>query len=319
MKKLLYAMSAAAIIALAACNVSYKTTPSGMKYKILTGKVVGADTMGVAVKAGDIIKFKFKFSIPELSDSVFKNAYDVMPQYTMVDTSARTKMTFLEIFPQLKTGDSAEVIISIDSIIAKAPGQSLPPFMTKGRHVKATISVMNVFKEEKDAKADIDKEQAKAKVVADVKLKKAAADLDKYIADKGIKAIKTKGGVYIVLENPGDISQKADSGKQVSIKYTGSLLSGGVFDSNIDSTVSGHTEPYSFTVGQQGAIVGLEEAMPYFGKGAKGVVYIPAALGYGEREQGEKLPAFSNLKFDIQVLDVKPGGAAPAMPAMPGR
>lgn len=308
MKRLFFAFSAAAILGLAACNnVNYKTTPSGMKYKIMTGKVVGADTMGVQANPGDIIKFKFKFSIPELGDSVWRNAYDMMPQYTKVDTSARTRMTFLEIFPQLKSGDSAEVIISVDSIIKQGgPNQGLPPFMTKGRHVKATVSILNVFKDEKTAQADVTKERAKQQAVSEVKLKKAAADLDKYIKDKGLKAVKTKSGAYVVIDEPGDISKKADSGMTATIKYTGSLLDGKVFDSNIDSSVAGHTEPLPIAIGEHRSIVGMDEGLRLFGKGAKGTIYIPAELGYGDRDQGDKIPAYSNLKFDVQVLDVTP-------------
>lgn len=312
MKKLLFAFSAAAVLGLAACNVNYKTTPSGMKYKILPGKVVGADTMGVKAAVGDIIKFKFKFSIPELQDSVWRDAYDMMPQYTKVDTSARTKMTFLEIFPQLKSGDSAEVIISVDSIIKQGgPNQGLPPFMTKGRHVKATVSILNVFKDEAAAQADVTKERTKQEAVASEKLKQATADLDKYIKDKGLKAVKTKSGAYVVIDEPGDISKKADSGMTATIKYTGSLLSNGEpFDSNIDSTIAGHTEPLPIAIGEHRSIAGMDEGLRLFGKGAKGAIYIPAELGYGDRAQGDKIPAYSNLKFDIQVLDVTPSDTA---------
>lgn len=310
MKRSIYALSAAALIALASCNVNYKTTPSGMKYKILSGKATGADTVGVAAKAGEIIKFKFKFTIPELNDTIWRNGYDMAPQYTKVDTSARTKMTFMEIFPKVKSGDSAEVLISIDSIIpqAQAQGQQLPPFMTKGRHVKVLFSVLNVFSDEKEAQADMKKEQDKEKALAGVKLKAAASDLDKYIKDKGIKATKTASGAYVAIETPGDISQKADSGTIVSVKYTGRVLGGEVFDSNIDSTVSGHTDPIEFPVGQHRVIQGWDEAMPYLGKGGKGTIYVPAELGYGERPSG-KIPAFSNLVFDVRVVDVKPADA----------
>ncbi|SEA18974.1 FKBP-type peptidyl-prolyl cis-trans isomerase [Arachidicoccus rhizosphaerae] len=312
MKKLIFACSAAAILGLAACNVNYKTTPSGMKYKILSGKVIGADTMGVQAAPGDIIKFKFKFTIPELGDTVWRNAYDMMPQYTKVDTSARVKMTFLEIFPQLKSGDSAEVVISVDSIIKQGgPNQGLPPFMTKGRHVKAIVSILNVFKDEASAQKDVTKERTKQQAVSEEKLKKATADLDKYIKDKGLKATKTKSGAYVVIDEPGDISKKADSGMTATIKYTGSLLSSGKpFDSNIDSTIAGHTEPLPIAIGQHRSIQGMDEGLRLFGKGAKGTIYIPAELGYGDRDQGDKIPAFSNLKFDIQVLDVTPSDSA---------
>jgi FKBP-type peptidyl-prolyl cis-trans isomerase FkpA len=70
-------------------------------------------------------------------------------------------------------------------------------------------------------------------------------------------------------------------------------------------TAFGHTDPLEFVAGTGGVIAGWDEAITYFNKGGKGKVYIPAMLGYGGNAQGEKLPAFSDLIFEIEVLDVK--------------
>lgn len=313
MKKLLYALAGTALIAFSACNMNYKTTKSGMKYKIFTAKATGADTLGLAVHAGDIAKFEFKYTLPENKDSVLRDSYSQMPVFGKVDTSAMSEMTIMEIIPMMKTGDSAEVLISCDSIIAKSPAGQSAPFLKKGQHIKAVVSLLNVFKDEATAKADAQKEQEKAQLRDAGKLKEAGLQLDKYIADKGIKAVKTKNGVYIVLDKPGDISLKADSGMEASINYTGSLLDGTKFDSNTDSTFN-HKEPIQVEVGAHRTIEGWDEALPYFGKGAKGKIYVPAALAYGSRPAGEKIKPFSNLVFDIEVLDVKKASAAPEQP-----
>jgi len=62
------------------------------------------------------------------------------------------------------------------------------------------------------------------------------------------------------------------------------------------------------------AIQGWDDALPYFGKGGQGKIYIPAALGYGARQASATLLPYSNLVFDIQVLDVKKA-EAPQHPA----
>jgi FKBP-type peptidyl-prolyl cis-trans isomerase len=38
-------------------------------------------------------------------------------------------------------------------------------------------------------------------------------------------------------------------------------------------------------------------------KGEKGVLYIPYYLGYGERQAGEKIAPFSNLMFEVELID----------------
>src|SRR4030095_11931824 len=117
--------------------------------------------------------------------------------------------------------------------------------------------------------------------------------------------IKTTTGACAVLDNPGDQSLKADSGKLVTVMYKGYLQSNGkVFDTNMDTT-KGHTDPIQVAVGSRRSIAGWKEALPYLGKGAKGKILVPAMLGYGPQDQGSEIPAFSNLIFDVEILNVE--------------
>jgi FKBP-type peptidyl-prolyl cis-trans isomerase len=301
MKKLLYAFLGIAVVAFMSCN--YYTTKSGLRYKIL-GKAAGAAHVGTPLKVGNFVKWYFRYTIPENKDTVLRDGYGQMPVYSKVDTGANVAMNPLEIFPKLRSGDSVELLVSIDSLLSKTPPGQAPPFFKKGQHIKAIISVMDVFTSEADAKADMMKEQEKEMARQKVKLDSAAAELDKYISSNGIKAVKTPKGAYVVVTNPGDATAKADSGMQVSLNYTGSLVGGKPFDSNTDTTFH-HTQPFTMVVNAHQAIQGMDEALPYFGKGGQGKIYIPAGLGYGAQQGNPKSPPYSNLVFDIQVLDVK--------------
>ncbi len=314
-------MSGIALIAFTSCNMGYKTTKSGMKYKIFSGKAAHADTVGVKVEPGDIVKFQFKYTIADSKgkDSTLGENYSQMPGYQKADTSERSKLTILELFPLLKSGDSADIAINIDSVLKMIPEGQAPPFLKKGGTIHAVLSILNVFKNDSIARLDVNKEQTKEQAREAVKFKESAAELDKYIKDKGIKAIKTPDGIYIALETPGDISLKADSGMQASVLYTGKLLNGQIFDTNLDSTFNRyHPGVIKVDVGQHRTIEGWDKALPYFGKGAKGTIYIPAGLAYGARAQGAEIPAYSNLVFDIQVTDVtKSEAAKPQMQMTP--
>ena len=155
-----------------------------------------------------------------------------------------------------------------------------------------------MFKDEKTMLADYDSSIAKMRS-AETK------SLEDYLAKNNLKGIKTKNGAYVVIDNAGDQTNKADSGKVATIMYRGYLqTTGKVFDTNMDTT-KGHTDPIDIPVGSRGSIQGFSECLPYFGKGGKGKFLIPAMLGYGPQAQGADIPAYSNLVFDIEVTDVK--------------
>lgn len=79
----------------------------------------------------------------------------------------------------------------------------------------------------------------------------------------------------------------------VLIKYKGTLGNGKVFDQQ---------EQAAFPV--EGVIPGFTKALEQMQRGGKYKVFIPAALGYGDKAAGE-IPANSDLTFDIELIDFK--------------
>jgi FKBP-type peptidyl-prolyl cis-trans isomerase FkpA len=90
----------------------------------------------------------------------------------------------------------------------------------------------------------------------------------------------------------------------VTVNYTGRLLNGEVFDSNVDSTF-GHMEPFKFTTGFRQVIEGWDIAVRAMKVGEKAKVYIPSMLAYGMQGSGSKIPPYSHLVFDIEVLSAE--------------
>jgi hypothetical protein len=75
--------------------------------------------------------------------------------------------------------------------------------------------------------------------------------LEDYMAKNNLKGTKTKLGAYVVVDNPGDQTNKADSGKIATVMYRGYLQSNGkVFDTNMDTTKH-HTDPINVSVGSR--------------------------------------------------------------------
>ena len=294
MKKILFALF---LLSMVACNMNYEKTPSGLAYKIFKGK----DT--VKAKPGQFAKFNMKYILVD-RDSVFSSTYGKIPAYSPIDTGKRIKYSFMEILPLMSKGDSAEVSISIDTLKNMGVIPEYNSMFVKGQIVKCKIQLLNLFNNENDMIADYQKSIDQEKDTED-------KSLESYLAKKNLKGVKTKNGAFVVIENAGDPSLKADSGKVATIMYRGYLQDNGkVFDTNMDTT-KGHTDPIQIPVGSRGSIQGFSECLPYFGKGGKGKFLIPAMLGYGGTPQGADIPAYSNLIFDIEVTDVTDMPSAP--------
>lgn len=294
--------AAFALVTIASCNTGYDKTKSGLVYKIFPGKG------GAKPKAGEFVKFHLQYLIGD-KDSVLNSTFEHMPGYTSIDTSERSNYSFMEILRMMSPGDSASISISIDTLVSRklVPGYDEKIF-TKGGNIKCRLKLLQTFKNEKEVDADYKKE-------TEVEKSKELKVLDEYVAKNKLTVTKTKNGAYVVIENPGDQSMKADSGYVASVMYKGYLADGKVFDTNMD-TSKGKTEPYDVHVGVPGVIEGWEEGLPYFGKGGKGKILVPAMLGYGPQPQGADIPAYSNLIFDIEVVNVEKAPSAPAQKPM---
>ena len=90
---------------------------------------------------------------------------------------------------------------------------------------------------------------------------------------------------------PGDNSR-------VKVHYEGYLLDGTVIDSSYK-----RGEPLTIRVNQ--VIKGWAEALQHMPVGSTWEIYIPSELGYGDREQGEKVLPFSTLCFKIELLSIE--------------
>lgn len=137
---------------------------------------------------------------------------------------------------------------------------------------------------------------------AQTQAEKDDAILQKYFAEHKIKATKTPSGLYYVINQKGS-GDNAKAGQNVTVNYTGKLLDGKPFDSNVDPQFN-HVQPFSFTLGNHQVISGWDEGIAHYNKGAKGTLYVPSTLGYGPQSRGP-LPANAIMIFDVELVDAK--------------
>ena len=118
-------------------------------------------------------------------------------------------------------------------------------------------------------------------------------------ADKTIAWRPSNLGIKLIKPGEGPLVQLQD---RVRVYYAGRLVDGTVFD---DSRARGR--PADFPV--FGLIPGWSAAMLTLRPGGQAVFYIPPHLGYGGLRAG-KIPPFSGLIFEIELIAVNPEPAA---------
>ena len=301
MKKTTGILALVMVVALAACknDMSFQKTKGGMPYKIFPSKE------GKQLKVGEFVKVNV---IRRVNDSVTFDSHGKMPLYFPVD-SVGTPYDASEIIYKLKVGDSLVAVQLIDTFMKRYPGQ-VPPQYKKGDRLFTIYTILGVLPE-KASMEDYQKE--KSNFLAGEILQ--VAD---WLAKNNIKAERTGKGTFVEIQNPGT-GAAIDSGKYITLNYTGSTFSGKVFDSNEIDSFGHNKQPLAFTVNVQPmGVRGFEEGVKLFKKGGKGRLFIPSMLAYGDRPpQGASIKPYEHLIFEIEVLDVQDKQPETNKPGMP--
>jgi FKBP-type peptidyl-prolyl cis-trans isomerase len=114
-----------------------------------------------------------------------------------------------------------------------------------------------------------------------------------YASANSITATRHSSGLYYEVINPGS-GATPTLASTVSVRYTGKLTNGTVFDSQTGTPV---TFPLS------GVIPGWQIGIPLIAKGGVIRLIIPSALAYGCTGIGS-IPPNSILYFDVTLVDV---------------
>jgi FKBP-type peptidyl-prolyl cis-trans isomerase FkpA len=265
---------------------TFKKLPSGIEYKLVTeGK--GKQKP----KVGDIIKMHIRVYV---SDSMAFDSYKLNNNEPVPAQIQKPQFNgdIMEGIAMLVEGDSAVFQIPQDS--AYRNGMK-PPFAKAGDKVIYQIKMISVKTE-----AQFKEEQAKESKVA---VAKEAGIIDEYIKKNNLQnVVKTESGLCYIITKPG-AGPNVPKGAKVSMNYTGMLMDGTKFDSNVDPKFS-HVEPFTFPLGEGKVIPGWDEGVSLLNKGAKATLIIPSPYAYGPRAQGP-IPANSILIFDVEVTDYK--------------
>lgn len=300
MKKNCMIMAFAAMLTFAASACSqeevpyegYQKTPSGLYYRFYTqnkGELPQLkDAMEVVI--GCVVN-DTNYVFP-----VMNNVFQCMEPLFPGD--------IFEGMAMMHKGDSASFIVNIDSTFKTLFGQyPMPSPYTSTDVMRFEVKMkdfypLNEFYKRLAAQRYEETMRGVEQVKANYPEEdhKAAEELAAYLKKNNIVAEPTESGLYYVVTQEGT-GEKPEIGQLVKVHYTGKLLSGEVFDSSVDR------DPYPFPLGIGQVIPGWNEGIALMTKGEKGVLYIPYYLGYGVSGNPPVIPPFSNLVFEVELVD----------------
>ena len=283
MKNLFTYLSAVSLLAMTACGDGFKTTDNGLKYKIHT------TNEGETAKIGDLLDLHMV--VLNEKDSAFFDSHITGSPIKLELSEPTFKGGLEEGFAMLRVGDSATFIVPADSFFEKTSQEPFPSFVTKGSKLTFRVKL-----EKKMSKEEYDNQISSeaSKMATD-----ETVGITKYLADNNITAQALASGLYYIPVKEGK-GAAATPGKTVGVHYTGKLLNGEVFDTSV-----GRGEPLEFNLGQGMVIPGWEEGISMMKTGVKANLIIPSGLAYGPQGYGNKIPPYSTLIFEVELVSVK--------------
>ena len=301
MKKSFIMMAVAAMLTIgtmSACSEKnpysgYEKTKNGLYYKFLN------KNDGAMPQQGDLLDVNIGCIVNDTATVIPAN------DNVMQLMESQFAGDIFEGLAMMHKGDSASFIVNIDSTFKKLMGQpTLPEGFTSSDVMRFEIRLDDFYQESEYAKHYA----LKVKKMADeriVKMKadhpeetaKAAQELTDFLVKNKIEVVPTASGLNYVMIQEGN-GEKPEVGQMVKVHYTGKLLDGTVFDSSVE-----RGEPISFPLGVGQVISGWDEGISLMSKGEKGVLYIPYYLAYGDRQAGDKILPYSNLMFEVELVD----------------
>ena len=110
--------------------------------------------------------------------------------------------------------------------------------------------------------------------------------------------VSLPNGIQYEILVAGKDTTKPTIKDKVRCHYHGTLIDGSIFDSSVQ-----RGEPITFPL--NGVIKGWQESLPLMSIGSKWRLYIPAELGYGDRQAGPMIGPGSTLIFEVELLGIE--------------
>lgn len=282
----------------------FQKYPSGLEYKTIT-----KGTGTYEAKPGDIASLHISFAV---SDSTLIDSRKM--NNNMPIEQPLNKPTFegdvFEGILKMKKGEHTEFRLAAKDLFAKT-NQPMPEWIKPEAFAVWHVEMVDLKSKEQMEKDAADKAAKQMATDEELILKhlKTKGIAVKALPKNGVVkanpkvAYKDASGLYYIVTKVGTGVPGAND-KSVAVNYTGSLLDGTVFDSNVDPKFN-HVQPIEFVVGKGQMIKGWDKMLPKMKTGDKVIAILPSPLAYGPQARPPHIPANGILQFEMELLSVK--------------
>lgn len=245
--------------------------------------------VGRFAKPGDIMKVYFTFQTFE-GDTLLD--FFAEEPYELAFGDKALGEGFYEALSLVAKGGEAEFIIPSSLAFGSEGFEGvILPYTTFKLHLKV-VDIMTSDEYEAEQKAIMEKEAA----INAKRIQEEPIVISNYLKNNNINVAPTSSGLYFMETKPGN-GDSVKLGDVVSIHYSIYNLEDQLVES---SYVYG--QPLKFVYGNSQMIPGIEEAVSYMKAGGSARIIVPSALGFGEIEISDELPAYSTLVIDLELV-----------------
>lgn len=224
----------------------------------------------------------------------------LMPDFTQL---TRRPSPILDVLKEMSEGDSATVKFPLDSLKVKPKGFETADTLYYDV-ILVKIEKASTLKDAPTPPATADNQKTATFSYTKTEYDEIAGQMNQVLKDyqqgKLSEKIKTtQSGLKYMILNDGS-GKLAQSGNKVAVNYHGLLPNGHVFDSSFK-----RNSPFQFNLGLGRVIKGWDEGIALLTEGTDAVLFIPAALAYGQNGMPQAgIPPNSELIFYVQLIQV---------------
>ncbi len=218
-----------------------------------------------------------------------------------------------QVLPMLNIGDSVQFGIEAADLFQNTFRAQRPDSIAEDSEIQFFVSlVKQQTEEEYYYEAALNQKEILESYVDSTQLNLDRNTLDDFYVKNNIDVSFTENGVGIKIIEEGN-GLKPKPGQSVEVAYSGYLLDGTYFDSNVKEVAieqglyDERREPYGsypFKIYLSQVILGWHEGISALKEGTKATLYIPSPLGYGPRKRSEIIVENSILVFDVELIKV---------------
>lgn len=232
--------------------------------------------------AGEEVELDFSASM--LNGQLLGTTYGKDETFSFVLGEGSVIAVWEEVVPQMHVGDRVKAVVPFEMAYGERSLQSMPPYSNLVYDIKL-LKITTVEELQKQAEETVKKQKDESE-----------SAFQSFLTENNI-VDHTESGLYYAksLVTGGKSPVR---GTTARIKYVASFLDGTVLGTSDELG-----EYYEIPIGKRKVLKGLEEGVCLMKVGEKARLVLPYHLAYDE-ESPEGIPPFSNLVFDVELLDV---------------